>query len=279
MPWLLKRWRLRSAAAFDCTPSAALTTSVSAWARATRAAAVCRLGLPCRACVTKASRALSPKLRHHWLSKSLALGARGAGACKPSAAGANVLPRGAMPEKSAQAPSAKVAASVSAAVGRRWGLGRIAKSGGGNRCGFISGLVGAAGAMQRSGVGQHFCSRVFSVSNSVAVRPCRCALSTLLSTPGRVWAARWPLSVRRMSMTRRSLAERLRWHRPLASRRSSMRVMAPASSWQCRASSAAVEAVPEDSLSSGSHCALVNAEPASSVSTDWARLTKMRRIR
>ena len=64
------------------------------------------------------------------------------------------------------------------------------------------------------------------------------------STCGTCSAAARPSSVSSMLTTRRSATERTRRHRPLASSRSSRRVMAPVSSWHSRASSATVLAGP-----------------------------------
>ena len=91
-------------------------------------------------------------------------------------------------------------------------------------------------------------------------------------------AAWLPAGVRAIFTTRRSDSERLRVHRPLASSRSSMRVMAPASRWHSRASSATVLAWPRCSFKTGIHCAWVSAELTSCCSTPCARLVRICRI-
>ena len=75
-------------------------------------------------------------------------------------------------------------------------------------------------------------SRSFSACHSLFEKPARCTFSTSASTAGTSSAAASPSGVSSRLTTRRSSLERTRVHRPLASSRSSARVIAPGSHLQ-----------------------------------------------
>ena len=125
----LKRCRVRSAVPFTCKPSAACDTASAASARATRACATFKLGLPAKARSTSPAKAVSPKLRHQ--------SAPTAGvACEssPICAADKTCADGATPALLAQPVT--VSTRLEASASERASAGSAAVQGN-NCCGFI----------------------------------------------------------------------------------------------------------------------------------------------